>query len=136
MNRRLKRTCKKILAFLLSAICGLSVPLSVFSEEAGLAATAPLPAENAVHLSDAGDFIRFAESCSSDVWSRDRVFILDSDIDLSGTGFSSVPTFGGIFLGHKRAFPESRQQQFRPFPLRAGMRADLPAPCIGECRRR
>ncbi len=99
MNRRLKRTCKKILAFLLSAICGLSVPLSVFSEEAGLVATAPLPAENAVHLSDAGDFIRFAESCSSDVWSRDRVFILDSDIDLSGTGFSSVPTFGGIFLG-------------------------------------
>lgn len=93
MNRQLKRTYKKILAFLLSAICGLSVPLTAFSEDAAL------PAENAVHLSDAGDFIRFAESCSSDVWSQDKVFILDSDIDLSGTGFSSVPTFGGIFLG-------------------------------------
>lgn len=126
MNRQIKRTYKKILAFSLSAICSLSVPLSAFSEEAvsfpvadtkseEISAALPpvkessdetdsaietaLLAENAVHLSNAGDFIRFAERCSSDVWSQDKVFILDSDIDLSGTGFSSVPTFGGIFLG-------------------------------------
>ena len=74
-------------------------PVKESSDETDSAIETALLAENAVHLSDAGDFIRFAERCSSDVWSQDKVFILDSDIDLSGTGFSSVPTFGGIFLG-------------------------------------
>ena len=55
--------------------------------------------ENAVYLSTAEDILALAENCISDAWSRDQVFVLKNDIDLSGTAFTSIPTFGGIFLG-------------------------------------
>lgn len=54
---------------------------------------------NAIHIKTPGEFQEFAENCSTDSWSRDKVFILDKDIDLSRTDFTPVPTFGGIFLG-------------------------------------
>ena len=112
MNKKIKQPAKRILAVLLSLICTLSMPLCVFSEEA----PTPSPendsasgtvhseeishlAENAVHLDSVQDLIQFSLDCSSDVWSQEKVFILDGDIDLSGTDFSPIPTFGGIFLG-------------------------------------
>ena len=55
--------------------------------------------EDAVYLSSPEDILNLAENCISDAWSRDRVFVLKNDIDLSGTEFTSIPTFGGTFLG-------------------------------------
>lgn len=45
-------------------------------------------------------FLNFAENCRLDSYSRDLVVILCSDIDLSGTGFSSIPIFCGTFEGN------------------------------------
>ena len=55
--------------------------------------------EDAVYLSSPEDILNLAENCISDAWSRDKVFVLKNDIDLSGTEFTSIPTFGGTFLG-------------------------------------
>lgn len=53
----------------------------------------------AIHISSAEDFISFAESCTLDTWSQNKVFVLEQDLDLCGTDFSPIPTFGGCFLG-------------------------------------
>lgn len=55
--------------------------------------------EDAVWLSTAEDILALAENCVSDAWSRDKVFVLKNDINLSGTAFAGIPTFGGTFLG-------------------------------------
>ena len=55
--------------------------------------------EDAIYLSSPEDILNLAENCISDAWSRDKVFVLKNDIDLSGTEFTSIPTFGGTFLG-------------------------------------
>ncbi len=44
-------------------------------------------------------FLSFAEECKLDTWSRDKDVYLDADIDLSGTGFTGIPSFGGSFQG-------------------------------------
>lgn len=51
---------------------------------------------NAVYLSTPEDILKLAENCISDAWSRDQVFVLKNDIDLSGTEFAFIPTFGSI----------------------------------------
>ena len=55
--------------------------------------------EDAVYLATAEDLLALAENCISDAWSRDQVFVLKNDIDLTGVPFTSIPTFGGTFLG-------------------------------------
>ena len=60
----------------------------------------PQITEEAIHIAGVEDFLSFAESCTLDTWSQDKVFVLDCDLDLSGReDFSPVPTFGGCFLG-------------------------------------
>lgn len=41
----------------------------------------------------------FARNCWLDTWSVDKKVYLTSDIDLSGSDFVSIPTFGGYFDG-------------------------------------
>lgn len=55
--------------------------------------------EAAIHISNADELTVFAQNCTLDTWSVGKIFILDSDIDLSDTNFTVIPTFGGIFLG-------------------------------------
>ena len=40
-----------------------------------------------------------AENCRLDSWSKDKLVILDKDIDLTGVDFEGIPTFGGEFQG-------------------------------------
>lgn len=56
-------------------------------------------AEDAIHLSTAEDFLAFAANCTTDTWSQGKLFILDNDIHLAETEFTSIPTFGGTFMG-------------------------------------
>ncbi len=56
-------------------------------------------APDAIHIKSVKDLQEFAQNCSSDSWSRDKMFILDKDIDLGRADFSPIPTFGGVFLG-------------------------------------
>ena len=55
--------------------------------------------EDAIYLSTAADVLKLAENCVSDAWSWDKVIVLKNDIDLRGSSFEGIPTFGGVFLG-------------------------------------
>lgn len=81
------------MAFLLALLWPFSY-LSVQADDKPAYDTA-----DAVHISTAADLISFSQSCAMDTWSQGKLFVLDNDIDLSGTDFSPIPTFGGIFLG-------------------------------------
>ena len=45
------------------------------------------------------DFLAFAEGCALESTSRDRVFRLETDLDLGGADFPPIPYFAGSFLG-------------------------------------
>ena len=45
------------------------------------------------------DLKELANNCTRDIWSRDKVVILDTDLDFTSEGVTLIPTFGGIFLG-------------------------------------
>ena len=94
-----KNLRKRLWAFAL-IVCLLltGFPMTVFAEDSVAEAESVIP-EGAIYLSDAVDFLELAENCVDDAWSRDKVFVLTDDIDLSGVEFTSIPTFGGTFLG-------------------------------------
>lgn len=46
------------------------------------------------------DLAALAEQCSLDSWSRGKTVRLEADLDLSGTDFTPIPTFGGTFEGN------------------------------------
>ena len=45
-------------------------------------------------------FLDFASCCCLESYSKDRVFSLETDLDLSGADFAPIPFFAGIFLGN------------------------------------
>lgn len=57
--------------------------------------------ENTVFLDISGteEFLAFAERCRLDSYSLGLIVTLKKDIDLSGTNFSGIPIFSGVFLG-------------------------------------
>ncbi len=95
MNKLLRIKSKKIMTYILLLVLTFSGPLSSLSVHA----VTEYDTSDAVHISDAEDFLTFSRNCTYDTWSENKVFILDNDIDLSGTDFEPVPSFGGIFLG-------------------------------------
>lgn len=79
---------------LLSAALALAV--LIFSLPAGAAAQEEA---GSVTIRTAEDLARLSESCALDSWSRGKTVVLAADIDLTGTDFSPIPTFGGVFDG-------------------------------------
>ncbi len=53
-----------------------------------------------IHISTAEDLLTLSDSCRLDSWSRDRLILLENDIDLSGIDFAGIPTFGGTWEGN------------------------------------
>lgn len=45
------------------------------------------------------DLKELANNCTLDIWSQDKVVILDTDLDFTSEGVTLIPTFAGIFLG-------------------------------------
>lgn len=45
------------------------------------------------------DLKELANNCTLDIWSQDKVVILDTDLDFTSEKVTLIPTFGGIFLG-------------------------------------
>lgn len=82
---------------------------------ASLAAPAALAAEggDTVFVRTAEDLVQLAENCTLDSWSQGRIVRLEADIDLSGTDFTPIPTFGGTFegQGHTISGLSTRQRQ-------------------------
>lgn len=46
------------------------------------------------------DLIELAKNCTLDTWSQGKTVQLEADLDLSGSGFTAIPTFGGTFNGN------------------------------------
>lgn len=95
LHTRFHKKFNTFLAFMLAFLLGLMPILSRMP----VWAAPEINTEDAVHLSTAEEFISFARSCTTDTWSQGKLFVLDNDIDLGGTEFTSVPTFGGTFMG-------------------------------------
>lgn len=86
MTKIVKRSLCALLGMALLVGC---LPLGALAEEE----------PGVIHLNDAQDLVQLAENCRLDSWSRDKIVYLDADIDLSGTGFEGIPSFGGRWEG-------------------------------------
>ena len=82
---------KRFLSFLLVFLTAFG-PFSLLSEAVNAA-------DDDISIATAEDWLRFAEACRSDSYSRGRKFRLKADIDLSGTDYSPLPYFAGTLLG-------------------------------------
>ena len=101
---------QRLFALLLAAILVLSLCPAVFAaDDEGDAAAETgekAAAEEAeirwvtVHITTAEELAELSRSCALDTWSQDKIVELDADISLSGTDFTPIPSFGGIFHGN------------------------------------
>ena len=88
---------KKIFSLALALALVLSLAPFALAEELG---TEPEEIETEpVAIASLEDFLAFAGACALESYSRDRVFRLETDLDLSGADFSPIPYFAGTFLG-------------------------------------
>lgn len=55
--------------------------------------------DQVIRIRNNEDLKELAQNCTLDVWSQNKVVILDADLDFSSEGVTLIPTFGGIFLG-------------------------------------
>lgn len=92
----MKKFCK-----ILSALTACLILVTAFPREFGRAETVSQTAQKrTVNISDADEFIKFAEECSLDSYSRELRVELQADINLSGKDFFGVPIFCGTFNGN------------------------------------
>ena len=80
---------KRIIYMLLCLSLVAAWPLAALAEEN----------QGKLHIRNLEDFLTFAENCVLDSYSRGKTVYLDCDLDLSGTDFAGIPTFGGTFEG-------------------------------------
>ena len=52
-----------------------------------------------IYIDSVEDLKAFSRNCWLDTWSWDKKVYLTEDLDLAGSGFVSIPTFGGYFDG-------------------------------------
>ncbi len=93
----LKQTGKRFFALLLcmAFTVGLVPPALAEEPDGGEA-----PAEvEAVVIRSMEDLLALSQNCALDTWSQGRAVTLAADLDLAGSGFSPIPTFGGTFDG-------------------------------------
>lgn len=108
---------KRINRILAAALCiCLTLGSVTVSRGAGTADAAVKQESQVISIRTTEEFLEFAQNCTSDSWSRNKIFRLDADLDVSGSTLRSVPVFGGIFdgNGHKitgYVFQESASPQ-------------------------
>ena len=85
----MKQRIRKCLCLLLAGILLLSLSAPAWAAEEA----------DTLHLYTAEDLEALSRACTLDSWSRGKTVILEADIDLTGTDFSPIPTFGGCFEG-------------------------------------
>ena len=54
---------------------------------------------NTITIHTAEELVRLSRNCALDSWSQDKTVCLAADVDLTGTDFQAIPTFGGTFDG-------------------------------------
>ena len=82
-----KSLCLLLVLLMLVSLC----PAAALAEE-----TDPSP----VVIDSLDAFLDFASRCCLESYSIDRVFSLETDLDLFGADFSPIPYFAGTFLGN------------------------------------
>ena len=85
-----KQTTNKLLCLLLAALllAGQVLPALALNQEGGT-----------ITIATAEDLKELAVQCTLDSWSQGKTVVLTDDINLSGSGFTPIPTFGGTFDG-------------------------------------
>ena len=87
-----KRLVALILCLLL--VLGLlTISISVLADDA------QEPAGVSYYINSLEDLLALAETCAVDSYSKGVTVYLQTDLDLTGSGFSSIPTFAGVFEG-------------------------------------
>lgn len=76
---------------LLAALLTLSLLFSLIAPAAA--------AGGEITIATPEDLIQLAKDCTLDSWSQGKRVVLTADIDLAGTDFTAIPTFGGTFDG-------------------------------------
>lgn len=64
-----------------------------------LCGAAAQPNAKEIHIYSADDLVQLSKSCKLDTYSQGKTVYLDNDVDLSGSDFVPIPTFGGTFEG-------------------------------------
>ena len=85
-----KQTANKLLCLLLAVLllAGQVLPAVALNQEGGT-----------ITIATAEDLKELAIQCTLDSWSQGKTVVLTDDINLSGSGFTPIPTFGGTFDG-------------------------------------
>lgn len=87
MNKRIQRLLSALLSLCMLAALLAPVVRAEGEEPATL------------QISDADGLLALARDCRLDSWSQGRTVELTADIDLTGTDFAGIPTFGGTLEG-------------------------------------
>ena len=95
MNRTSDLT-RRLWAALLALCLTLSLALPVFAE--GESDTEP-EAKETYHIGTVDELLQLADYCRLDSWSKNRTVVLDTDLELTGSGFTGIPSFSGVFEG-------------------------------------
>lgn len=107
-NKFLKKILYKSIAFAAAFACLVSSGASVRAAETDLAAQSwkkeirageAAAEEEIIKILTAEDLVLLSKQCSLDQWSEGKTVILEADIDLTGSDFTSIPIFGGTFDG-------------------------------------
>lgn len=89
-----------------------------------LCGAAAQPNATEIHIYSADDLVQLSKSCKLDTYSQGKTVYLDNDVDLSGSDFVPIPTFGGMFEGRATRSAGWSSRAMRPIWA-----------CFAMCRR-
>ena len=84
-NRSIRTAAMALAAVL---VLSLALPYAALAAE-----------QDTISIRSAADLVKLSQNCTLNTWSRGKTVVLEADIDLSGTDFAPIPTFGGVFEG-------------------------------------
>ena len=93
------RNHRCLITLLTLSLLFCAAPFTAYAEETPSEEASETAYLETISISTAEDLLALADACRLDAWSRDRRIVLEADIDLTGTEFSGIPTFGGTFDG-------------------------------------
>lgn len=93
---RIFQLTRRLWAALLALCLVLALTLPVFAEGESSADTTE---KETYHIGTVDELLQLADYCRLDSWSENRTVMLDADLELTGSDFSGIPSFSGVFLG-------------------------------------
>ncbi len=93
---RISDMMRRLWAALLALCLVLALTLPVFAEGEG---TDTAEEKETCHIGTVEELLQLADYCRLDSWSENRTVVLDTDLELTGSGFTGIPSFSGVFEG-------------------------------------